>query len=94
MEAKDTVMDENQISEVRHMAIEFPDKDMPELWKQIQRSKSWSELAEEARKRGVMPSAVFKRSGYKNWEGFPRFEDAWAVVLELAGERAQRPSLI
>ncbi len=52
---------------------------------------TWADLALAASKLGVMPSEVFKRSGYKKWEDFPSFRDAWGIVEEVVNEKPQKP---
>ena len=56
--------------------------------------KSWSQVADAAAKLGIYPSAVFKYSGYKNWEAFPSYVDAWGVVMELVKERKENPPML
>ncbi len=56
--------------------------------------KCWSDVSVAVSDAGIMASAVFKRSGYKDWEDFPTYQDAWAIVQELVAEKAQKPSLI
>ena len=55
---------------------------------------SWSQVADAAAKLGIYPSAVFKYSGYKNWEAFPSYVDAWGVVMELVKERKENPTML
>lgn len=55
---------------------------------------SWSQVADAAAKLGIYPSAVFSYSGYKKWEAFPSYTDAWNIVLELVKQRKEKPSLL
>jgi len=55
---------------------------------------SWSQVADAAAKLGIYPSAVFKYSGYKNWEAFPSYVDAWGDVMELVKERKENPTML